>query len=311
MYLSAFITNQWLSAVLINDNPIEIVDSTFVKFPYKVRVADRVILQEDINKILEAEFKEYIKTINDVNPIFILNTTYPTDITSHKLVTDILPQIPLTIVDINQFDETLTDFVSDKYLNAFKNYTEYRFTLPKDIKLQVDLTYLTYYIKNNLDKLLGIQNIVITSPLKFSEIAIMDYIVNIVRQFANTIKIAGTFNFNIDYAYNLIPIVTALLELDVDIKQFFKDNPLAPDAKLIVAPGVEKYEVFSSTLHALDGKEKTETVNLRTNALNIIQLKENEEIKISYKSKASKFSGKITGSRTDVYFDNREFNLKK
>ncbi len=314
MYLSAYITDQFITSVILKKDPIEVLNLDFVKLPYIAETVKRPLTLDKITESLTNSFNDFLVAnsikFNDLEKIFIVDSQYPTDIKPSLDINEILGRIPHNVIQINQFSPQMVEFVSDKYINDFLNYTNYKLNLPKDIKLQADLTYLTYYINNNIDKIYKNSNIIVMSPLKYSEFKILEYATSIVKQFANVTKKPQVYTFNIDYAYSLVPLVGALIKLNINVEQFFKENPLDPDAKLIVAPEVERYEIHSNTLSQLNQRKKTETINLRPNSLNIIQLKENEKISINYKSKYTKFSGSLTGSRTDVYFDNRKLEDK-
>ena len=90
MTLSVYINKQWISAVLCQDNPIQILEKVFIERPYSTDNFSTISMH-DLFELLAKEMKKDLKELMDTTKILVvddLDNDFSTD--TQKLFDHIL-----------------------------------------------------------------------------------------------------------------------------------------------------------------------------------------------------------------------------
>lgn len=286
MIVPIFITDYWLSVVILADG------NFFHRFQYEPDPLREKITKKKLQKILNKNFKRKF----DGNELVVTgNLSYNTNINFDYQVNDVISRLPFTACVIDHLEVNDFSGLESEKIDDYQNMKFYGVEIPFELRLQLDKSLLRQFITAHTKDLIGKKELCFITH-KLDKSNRKKYMREIIREFADTIKIAGVWEFLLDDQLAVIPVSAGLLKKGQDLSKFFAQNPLDVTGKLIIAPGVEKIK--------FNGKEK----DLQPSQMNQIDLAMDEEAEIQWKSSKSKFKGKVFGTEFGLFIDNRDKN---
>jgi len=295
MLLPIFITPHYISALLVEEETIEVKQSAFYKFPYNLNKFDSLTpkkLDELIGGLLKGFSPEHRKIIVTAKGSagLAVESNY-----EYKALRNFFP-FPVILIDQyeNDFESSLDSSELNKYLNS-KHYAQ---NVSPEIRLKLTLQQIEARLNSNIGDFLDIHTVALLTP-GVEGLEKSSYLKSIVQKFADTITINGYWNFSLDDQVGMIPLSAALAEQSIDPKEYFGEQDLPSNIKLIVTSGVESLELTREDA-------ETETIDLVQEELNKLEIKPDEKVKLKWKTRKTKFDGELYGSEMGIFIDTRD-----
>ena len=299
MILPVYLTDFYASALLLEDNSQDVIETTFIKFPYKKSAFEELTKNRLLN-LLKKNLKNYPP--DDFTLVIISDKEIHNDIKTDIPLGQIKANFPFAEIILDEYTSDPHRSLNDDEMNVYQNFLVYGLDMPEAIKDKVITQSLTAQVQENTRMLIGADEVVFLTH-SVDHAHLKKYVEETVNSYADSIRIAGMWKFMFDTTMAMIPLVGGLMAQQADIKAFFEANPLAADAKLIIAPGIENISFQRET------DETAENVAFKS-GINSLKLGEEEKAKILWEGKKSKFSGEIYGSKLGVFIDTREIDDK-
>ena len=325
MILSVFFTDYWYSYAVLDENNLKVIKHGFANWKYNSNVFSKQItgrkieaLLNQIEEKLQIEQEEQnqgsagskqvpateTSEKNHLIDKYVLTSFQKVhnDIHINYSLDEIASLIPYTVILVDHYYNHSFKVLNLDELNSYMNYKSYGIPIDYKVKFKLDYMYLREFFKTNTDKYMGKENLLFLThgllPEKRKE-----YIELVCKCLADNTQIGGIWKLSIDDRFSVVPLIAALLSANYDLNQFFTENPIHSDSRLIIAPEVKEYE-FSTNANE-KGKGDFVTEPLKANDLNHLDLSAQEHIYIKWKNHKSRFKGTIYGSETGVYIDTR------
>lgn len=311
MILSIFFTDYWYSYVFVDEIALSVLQHGFSNWDYTSDVFSKQITKKKLDQLsdkLKDEFKSkgFVDrddlNIDDIRCIFSSYEKMHNDISLNYTFTEITDQIPYPTITIDYNTNNSYRYLDIDGLNSFMNYKTYNIPLDFKLKFKLDYLFLKEFFRNNVESYIGSQNLILFTHSVPNQKR-KDYIELVTRSFADNSQVAGMWKISIDDSFSIVPLLSVLLDQNLNLKDFFMQNPLHSDAQLIIAPEVKECEI--STDFDNKGKGQFEKRSLEESSLSHIELETDKKIYIKWKSSKSKYKGIVNGSEVGVYIDNR------
>jgi len=302
--LSIFLTDKYISALLIKADPFSVVQSYIEKIPYEFDEFNAKLTNKKLSKIIE-NFKIPDEYKNAQRIISASSDFIPLDINIDYILEKLLDLIPYPIIVLDHFSNKSFLQLKEDEVNKYLNSKKYDIEVSYLTRVFLDSAYMKEYAKNHTSEFIDQNEIIITTmPIVGSKNK--EYLDELIKTFADEIKIAGIWKFALDTTLSFVPLISAIVHLELNLKEFFDSQPINSDGKLIVAPGVEEIQILDE-----NKKPTGESYKLETESINKFELPEDKSVIIKWNASGSKFEGKISGSDIGLIIDSRKRNNAK
>ena len=292
MILPVLVTEHYISSLLVDDadpsGDIKIKGNAFFQIPFQ---EDPLKPKVDFSRIERLVKEKLGKESEELEPMFI---TEPVD--------QLVENIPLPVIFLDHFNFSNHTNWEESDINTYHNNLNYAQPIPKDLKGPIDADIVKTYVKKHVGSLIGMHHVLLVTPGTCG-IDHKTYVKKLIGDFANSVNIAGIWDFTLDDQIGLIPFSVILKSKGLDLGEYFKEHPLKSDAKLVIAPGVEDV-LYSREEKNKDADFKTE--KLKKDSITTISIKADEKVNIKWKNQKSKYDGQMYGSELGIIIANNE-----
>lgn len=293
MILPIFLTNQFLSIKITGtdkDSTVEIINLKPVEDGFSPHISTGRI-RELLKKLMDDN------DLTEFNPVILSISEENSDIEPQYSFPDAISEVKFPVIVPEYYYSRAIDLIDPGAANIFLNCSKYGIEIPLKVKIQLDSTAISLYLKENIGKFIS-QNQIVVSAANVDSKSRGEYIEAIVKALSDNIQIAGVWNVYIDFGYTLFPNLIEAYEEKSAIDEFFDNFLNEVHGKLIIAPGVTELQVGED--------ENYETIELSPDKLNKFKVKEDDKVTFKWKSDKSKFDGEVYGSKTGIRIDVRE-----
>ncbi|MDQ5981312.1 MAG: hypothetical protein QG570_59 [Patescibacteria group bacterium] len=298
MLLSLFVSNNWISAVVLDVDPFSVINRAFIKHTYSAdpffNTMDSTRLKDILCHNLEISPIEF----DSADKIAVFNGQIK-DIEHWQTYSfqQILTSLGDRVLFIN-FDNAFEAFKNEpELLNRYANFVAYNEDFDSKVVDKITRYRIRQHFQNSINPKAHLQEFIVTFEDLDDDIE-RKIRPLVVEEFANICDINHIFEFTYDYGCFMIPTLAALIHSKTDPVSFFKTNPIHIDQKLVVIPNTEdKLDLY------IDEKKPEEKHDLKK--ITKFKINEKQTLTIKLDDPKNKVDLEVLGCSNGVYLDAR------